>query len=345
MTSSSSVSNGVHDYSKLHDEEETSVEERTSSYKALVNAYYDLATVFYEWGWCSSFHFSYQFPHETFYESIRRHEYLLASCLGSGIFGSKHHILDVGCGIGGPMRNIAKFLQCQITGITINPYQVQRGNELSQQDPATKDLCKSIQGDFMNLPFGKNNSKDEEESFLFDAAYAIEATCHAPNRVQCYSQIYNCIKPGCIFACYEWCMTDKYDPTNPNHLRMKKQIEQGNGLPDIVTTQVCLEAMKDAGFEIVTEYDLATVPHVQSWMTPLMPSWNPLSQRFQFNWFGSIVTNIVIYAMELLYIAPAGTVKTQQILQTGGFALRDAGQEGIFTTMYLMVGRKPLVVV
>jgi sterol 24-C-methyltransferase len=45
--------------------------------------------------------------------------------------------------------------------------------------------------------------------------------------------------------------------------------------------------------------------------------------------------------MELLCIAPAGTVKTQKVLQAGGFALRDAGQAGIFTTMYLMVGRKP----
>ena len=320
---------GIDEYSKLH--REASVEERNSSYQALVNAYYDLATVFYEWGWCSSFHFSYQFPHENFYESIRRHEYMLAGTLG--VFGPGKSVLDVGCGIGGPMRNIAKFLQCKITGLTLNPYQVNRGNELTQQDKYVKDKCKSIQGDFMKQPF-----KDGE----FDAAYAIEATCHAPDRVKCYSEIYRCIKPGAIFACYEWCMTDKYDPTNPTHQTMKKDIEEGNGLPDIVNTKVCLDAMKEAGFEIVTEYDLATVPDVQPWMTPLMASWNPFNFRFQFNWLGAIIINTVIYSMELLWIAPAGTVKTQKVLQAGGFALRDAGAEGIFTTMYLMVGRKPL---
>lgn len=287
--------------------------------------------MFYEWGWGSCFHFSYQFPHESFYESIRRHEYQLASQLGA-VYGKNKHILDAGCGIGGPMRNIGKLLQCKITGVTLNAYQVDRGNELTQQDVHVRDTCKSVQGDFMNLPF-------ENESF--DGVYAIEATCHAPDRVTCYSELYRCLKPGCIFACYEWCMTDKYDTNNPDHQRMKKDIEVGNGLPDIIDTRACLKAMKDAGFEVITESDLATVSNVQPWETPLMPSWNPLSQRFQFNWLGAHITNVAVYLMELIRIAPAGTVKTQKVLQAGGFALRDAGQAGIFTTMYLMVGRKP----
>jgi cyclopropane fatty-acyl-phospholipid synthase-like methyltransferase len=35
-------------------------------------------------------------------------------------------VLDVGCGIGGPMRNIAKFTHARVTGITLNEYQVTR---------------------------------------------------------------------------------------------------------------------------------------------------------------------------------------------------------------------------
>ena len=33
-------------------------------------------------------------------------------------------VLDVGCGVGGPARNIARFSGADITGITINDYQV-----------------------------------------------------------------------------------------------------------------------------------------------------------------------------------------------------------------------------
>ena len=323
MSSSKDVNSGIDEYSKLHREADT--ETRLSSYKQLVNAYYDLATVFYEWGWGSSFHFSFEYKFESFYESIRRHEYQLA-----GFLSGAKEVLDVGCGIAGPARNISRFLSCHVTGITLNPYQVQRGNELNKAD--IMSCVTSVQGDFMELPFDKES---------FDGAYAIEATCHAPDRVKCYKQIFNVLKPGSSFACYEWCMTDKYDASNPEHKRLKKDIEEGNGLPDICSTKDCLNALKAAGFEIVTESDLACVPNVQPWYTPLTASWNPLSQRFQFNCVGAVITNVSIWLLETIRLAPAGTVKTQKVLQAGGFALRDAGKEGIFTTMYLMVGRKP----
>lgn len=32
------------------------------------------------------------------------------------------------------------------------------------------------------------------------------------------------LKPGQVFACYEWCLTDKYDKANEEHRRIKKQV-------------------------------------------------------------------------------------------------------------------------
>ena len=333
MTCSGNVDQGIDEYNKLHQAE--GVEERNKQYKSLVNAYYDLATIFYEWGWGSSFHFASRYSFETFAESIRRHEYHLASKLAVRR-GAGCKILDVGCGIGGPMRNIARFTQCQVTGLTLNPYQVDRGNELCQADPTVKYISRSVQGDFMDMPFANQE---------FDAAYAIEATCHAPDRVRCYREIYRVLKPGSIFACYEWCMTDAYEPGNPTHETIKKQIEEGDGLPDICHTTVCLKAMQEAGFEIIEEKDLVQEEDadatIQPWMLPLMPSWNPFTQRFQFNWLGYRLTNLMIVLLEKLYLAPKGTIKTQRMLQEGAFGLAAGGQLKIFTPMYLMVGRVP----
>jgi sterol 24-C-methyltransferase len=105
------------------------------------------------------------------------------------------------------MRNICRFTGMDVTGLTLNQYQVDRGNELchEQRDTLGDDQlrCRSVQGDFMDMPF---------VNATFDAAYAIEATCHAPDRVGVYSEIYRVLKPGAIFACHEWCMTDKYIP-------------------------------------------------------------------------------------------------------------------------------------
>ena len=68
------------EYERLHSSS-TTADERNTHYANLVNSYYDLATLFYEWGWGASFHFSNRHPHETFDEATRRHEYYLASKL------------------------------------------------------------------------------------------------------------------------------------------------------------------------------------------------------------------------------------------------------------------------
>jgi sterol 24-C-methyltransferase len=41
------------------------------------------------------------------------------------------------------------------------------------------------------------------------------------------------LKPGQSFAGYEWCATDLYDRSNPQHKSVMAEIELGNGLPDV----------------------------------------------------------------------------------------------------------------
>ena len=129
----------------------------------MVSSFYDLVTDFYEYGWGQSFHFAPRFKTETFMESIVRAEHFLALKLGLSE-GSK--VLDVGCGVGGPMRNMARFTSSSITGVTINPYQVACGNRHNESQ-GLADKCESVQGDFQKL-----SEKFEKETF--DAAYEIE---------------------------------------------------------------------------------------------------------------------------------------------------------------------------
>ena len=120
-------------------------------------------------------------------------------------------------------------------------YQVMRGNELNKKQGLSA-TAKSVQADFMKLePFADNS---------FDGVYAIEATCHAPVREGVYGQIYRVLKPGQYFACYEWCLTPKYDKNNEMHRLIKKKIEEGDGLPDMATQQECVDALKNSGFEV-----------------------------------------------------------------------------------------------
>ena len=82
--------------------------------------------------------------------------------------------------------------------------------------------------------------------YSFDGAYAIEATCHAPQREGVYSEIYRVLKPGAYFAMYEWCLTPQYDASNAEHREVKKKIEEGDGLPDMARTTEIDEAIASA---------------------------------------------------------------------------------------------------
>ncbi|KAG8989136.1 Delta(24)-sterol C-methyltransferase [Tulasnella sp. JGI-2019a] len=99
------------DYSK---DSKVQQENRLENYADVINGYYDGATELYEYGWAQSFHFSRFYKGEGFHQSLARHEHYLAAQMKLKP-GMK--VLDVGCGIGGPAREIARFSNAHITGI------------------------------------------------------------------------------------------------------------------------------------------------------------------------------------------------------------------------------------
>lgn len=124
--SSEAVRKEVSSYNALFDEK-TSVEQRKENYKTLVSNYYSISTDFYEYGWGKSFHFANRFRGETLEESIQRHESYLALKLN---IKPDEKVLDIGCGVGGPLRRIAHLSGAHVTGVTISEYQIQRANTI-----------------------------------------------------------------------------------------------------------------------------------------------------------------------------------------------------------------------
>ena len=106
------------------------VEKRNEQYQNLVKNYYSLSTDFFEYGWGQSFHFANRFHGETLAESIQRHESYLAlrSQMKSG-----DKVLDLGCGVGGPLRRLAHLSGAHITGITISQYQIHRAKSIGKE--------------------------------------------------------------------------------------------------------------------------------------------------------------------------------------------------------------------
>nr|APF46946.1 (S)-adenosyl-L-methionine sterol-C24-methyltransferase 2 [Paris polyphylla] len=301
-------------------------ETRKTNYSDMVNKYYDLTTSFYEFGWGESIHFAARWNGESLRESIKRHEHFLALQLG---LKSGMKVLDVGCGIGGPLREIARFSSTSITGLNNHEYQISRGMELNNL-AGLSGSCNFVKADFMKMPFSDNT---------FDAIYAIEATYHAPDLLSCYKEIFRVLKPGQCFAAYEWCMTEHYDPDNESHRQTKAVIELGNGLPDVRLTSQCLQALKLAGFEVIWEKDLALDSPV-AWYLPLDTSRFSMTS-FPLTAFGRFITRTMVKTLEYVRLAPEGSHRVSSFLEKAAEGLAEGGRKEIFTPMYFFLVRKP----
>jgi len=309
-----------------------SIRNREKEYATMVNSFYDLVTDFYEWGWGQSFHFAPRLKGETFEESIYRSEHYLA--LRANITPTSK-VLDVGCGVGGPLRNIQQFTGADITGVTINQYQVRVGNQYCAQK-GVDQKCRLIQGDFQKLP-------EKFKAGSFDAAYAIEATCHSPDRKICFSGVNHCLKKGGLFVGYEWVVLPEtgYDENDPDHVRIKEGIEVGNGLPTLATSQDVIRALEESGFEVLDSFDANKNVHSDReipWYQTLYGSFT--LSGFRMTRFGRVCTHSMVYALEFLRIAPKGSVRVSSLLNATALDLVEGGRKEIFTPSFFFLARK-----
>ena len=308
---------------------------RLEDYSSLTKHYYNLVTDFYEYGWGSSFHFCTFFKGEPFRQAIARHEHYLASKMN---INENMHVLDVGCGVGGPATEISRFTGCKVTGLNNNDYQIERATYKAKQN-GLSDKLNFVKGDFMQMDFPAET---------FDAVYAIEATVHAPVLEGVYSEIYKVLKPGGTFGVYEWVMTDEYDENNEEHRRIAYGIEVGDGIPKMYKKEVADKALRNVGFEIIYEKDLADNNDEIPWYAPLAGDWKyvqtigDLWTYFRTSATGRKITTLTVGALEKVGFAPKDSVKVTEALEEAAIYLVEGGKQKLFTPMMLYVAKKPL---
>lgn len=302
--------------------------------------YYDLATDFYEYGWGSSFHFATRYKGESLPESIKRHEDFLALKLGMK-YGDK--VADLGMGVGGPLRNIAKFTGASITGVTINDYQVRRAKQITRQreSAAAASRMNYVHGDFTNLV------PKVFKAGTLDSVYYIESACHISNRKEIFAESARALRKGGKLFTYEWVMTERYDPTNESHQTIKKGVEWGNGIEDLVSYKVPLEALEQSGFKVLEHGDLVDMAeewygeHNVPWYFDIAREWSFKSiDAFKLSKFGQHTLAKVLWFVEKIGLVPGGASATEAMLRHGAVNLVAGGQTKVFTPMYYIVAEK-----
>jgi tocopherol O-methyltransferase len=74
-------------------------------------------------------------------------------------------MVDVGCGVGGSSRHIAKKFGCKATGLSLSPYQIERAKGFTMQE-GLSDRVNYLVADAMKMPFPENS---------FDLVWSMES--------------------------------------------------------------------------------------------------------------------------------------------------------------------------
>ncbi|KAF2261237.1 S-adenosyl-L-methionine-dependent methyltransferase [Lojkania enalia] len=231
-------------------------------------------------------------------------------------------VLDVGCGFGGLAREIAKFADCKVVGLNIHAYQVEKAKEFAQKQNIGEDVFEIVR----KIPFPDNS---------FDAVYAIEATVHSPSLVAVYSEVFRVLKPGGRFGVYEWVMMDPaFDSDNMHHIALRNGIERGNGIPSLRKSGEATDAMRKAGFDLEPWwYFCAGDTKYSQGVT----DWARIARMTR---LGRVVFDLLLRSLELCRVVRKGTAAMAKEMIHGGDCIAEAGRNGLFTPMFLMIGLK-----
>lgn len=149
--------------------------------------------------------------------------------------GAGDHLLDIGCGLGGPARYLARRFDCRVSGLDITASFVEAANRLTAL-LRMEDRVQVLLGDGHSLPY---------ESACFDGAYALHVTMNVADRPRFFAEAWRVLRPGAFFALTEHGLGPEGNPHHP-----VPWSEDGSGAY-LVTPEQTRALLEEAGFESI----------------------------------------------------------------------------------------------
>jgi SAM-dependent methyltransferase len=149
------------------------------------------------------------------------------------------HVLDIGCGLGGPARYVAQRFGCRVSGIDITRPFVEAANKLTTL-LHMENSVRIEHGDGHALPYPDRH---------FDGAYAQHVTMNVAGRPAFFAEAFRVLKSGGFFALTEHALGATGDPFYP------APWSEDSSRSYLVTPEQTREWLEEAGFRDVTITD------------------------------------------------------------------------------------------
>ena len=148
---------------------------------------------------------------------------------------------------------------------------------------------------------------------------------------------------GARFTGFNWELTEKYDEDNPEHRRIRHKIEYGVGVCQLVKMSDLTEALKQAGFEVITQRDhsdFGVSLGGKRWWYMFEEGSRPLQVLMSF--VGKLLSmENMMWVAEKLRVVPPGTARAHDLMHSLGTGMQEGGEHEIFTPMHYWLARKP----
>ena len=104
-----------------------------------------------------------------------------------------HHLLDIGCGLGGTARYVAATYGSRVTGIDVTEAFVETGNELCRW-LGLDNRIDLLRGSVLAMPF-----RDE----TFDGGYLLHVGMNIDDKAALCQEIHRVLRPGALLGIYD----------------------------------------------------------------------------------------------------------------------------------------------
>lgn len=141
-------------------------------------------------------------PVDEFHTGGREATVAFAAELG---FTPGMHILDVGCGIGGPSRYIAETYGCRVTGIDLTEEFIRTAAALARR-VGLADRVSYRQASALDLPFAPGT---------FDGAYMMHVGMNIEDKAALFGEVRRVLKDNATFGIYDVMLTERGEPRFP----------------------------------------------------------------------------------------------------------------------------------
>jgi SAM-dependent methyltransferase len=157
------------------------------------------------------------------------------------------HLLDIGSGIGGPARYMARRFGCRVTGIDLTSEFVEVARHLTRLLGLESKVDFEL-GDALSMPF---------EDATFDGAYSMNVSMNISDKGALYYEIRRVLKPG------GWLMLSELARGPGAPLDYPTPWAATAGESFLSTPDETVKGLEAAGFEVVQFRD--TAEEVKAW--------------------------------------------------------------------------------